>query len=371
MTYRTLLACGALWLTAHVAVWGTFARAWSVGDHLDAYVSGEYDAVVRDLETRAARNDLGDVLSGLKRDAHAWIDAGGPDERDRRVLAAATYALEAGRAGAFSEWKWVQRYMTEVAIYWRPPPELIEWGCQLLQREASDPVLARVWHLAAMAAGQRAGDFEFLIGSPFDVRHNTQNAIEHLNHSRRHFPDESRFTLGQAIAIEWMTYPARRAPGAGYGPGARIREATQAFSDLVRDPDVGAEALVRLGGLQMRSGRTADAVETLLLADRETRDPYLVYLASYFRGQAHQRADQTADAEAAYLRALAAVPRGQSASIALSALLFQIDRRAEGSELVEAALLAPMPIDPWREYARADDRFWPRLIAQLRGMITP
>jgi hypothetical protein len=37
--------------------------------------------------------------------------------------------------------------------------------------------------------------------------------------------------------------------------------------------------------------------------------------------------------------------------------------------LSEAALAAPMPVDPWRGYADADDRFWPALVSQLRAEI--
>jgi hypothetical protein len=29
----------------------------------------------------------------------------------------------------------------------------------------------------------------------------------------------------------------------------------------------------------------------------------------------------------------------------------------------------PRPVDPWRTYIHADDRFWPQLIARLRQEI--
>src|SRR5687767_2416243 len=77
---------------------------------LDRYFHGEYEAVAAEL---AALDNLDDVLEGLKRDAPTWIDAGGPAERSRRVLSAATFALEAGRAGAFLEWKLIDNYRDE------------------------------------------------------------------------------------------------------------------------------------------------------------------------------------------------------------------------------------------------------------------
>jgi tetratricopeptide (TPR) repeat protein len=280
-------------------------------------------------------------------------------------VAAATFALEAGRAGAFSEWKWIQRWMREVAVYWRPPPELIEWGCQVIRGLPPGSTAERDWHLAALSAAQRAGDHEFLIGSPYEERHNEQNEIEHLKHSIARVPKEPRFLLGQAIGIEWTTYPGRRA-----APGSQnVRDAVKAFGDLARDPVVGPEARVRLGSLQVRMGRHADAVSTLTQAERDTRDPHLVYLANYLRGEAHRLAGQATEAASAYRRALATIPRAQSASLALAGVLFLNDRRAEAAELTEAAVAVPMPIDPWRIYGRADDRLWSRLITQLRGAL--
>lgn len=337
----------------------------SVTAQLDAYLAGDVDNVVAELERLAAGNDLDRILDGLKTDGAAWIETGGPAARPRRVLAAATFALEAGRAGAFSEWKWIQRYQAEVAVYWRPPPELIEWGCQQLRTLPAGSPGERVWHLAALAASQRAGDFEFLIGSPYEPRHNVPNQIEHLKHSVARVPTESRLLLGQAIALEWTTYPGRRA-----SPNSpRVRDAMRTFEDLARDQAVGAEARVRLGSLQVRTGRYADAIRTLSQAEHETRDPYLVYLANYLRGEAHRQAGQAVEAEAAYRRALETIPRAQSAALSLAGVLFLDDRRAEAAALTDAAVAVPMPMDPWRVYARADDRFWSRLIGQLREAI--
>jgi hypothetical protein len=50
--------------------------------------------------------------------------------------------------------------------------------------------------------------------------------------------------------------------------------------------------------------------------------------------------------------------------------LTRAERPGEASAIVEAAVTAnPPPIDPWREYGAADDRFWPRFISQLRAEI--
>jgi tetratricopeptide (TPR) repeat protein len=363
--------------------WTVFGQSgYSAVRHLEAYQAGGHAAVVSELDALAAANDLGRVLEGLQKDAQAWIDAAPDLERGRRVITAATYALEAGKAGAFSEWKWVSVFrhtfgtfvlpgggMTTpnspepyTSIVWKPPPQLIEWGCDLLRRHPEHATIGHAWHLAALAAAQRAGDFEFLIGSPFDVRHNEEEEIEHLNHSRALFPDEARFMLGQAVALEWMTYPDSRRPQMT----PRARDAIDAYEDLVSDDHVGAEANVRLGSLFLRAGRHADALKALTRADRATRDPHLVYLAAFLSGRAHEAAGRVVEAEQSYQRALSAVPRGQSAAIALGTLLVGADRHADAARLIDNMMAAPAPVDPWREYGRADFRFWPQLIAQLR-----
>src|SRR5688572_20970019 len=115
------------------------AQAPLASSQLDRYYRGEFETVSRELN---ALDNLDGVLDGLKRDAPAWIDAGGPAERSKRVLAAATFALEGGRAGAFQEWKLIDNYRVEhglagggpplintTMVHWKAPPLLIEWGC--------------------------------------------------------------------------------------------------------------------------------------------------------------------------------------------------------------------------------------------------
>ena len=73
---------------------------------------------------------------------------------------------------------------------------------------------------------------------------------------------------------------------------------------------------------------------------------------------------------ALYRGAVATILNAQSATMALSALLFRRDRRSEAGSLAAAMLAAtPQPIDPRRASAHADDRFWPQLVARLRREI--
>jgi hypothetical protein len=218
-----------------------------------------------------------------------------------------------------------------------------------------------------MAVAQRVSDYEFLIGSPWDERGNPEDEFEHLKHSIARFPEEPRFGLGQAIAVEWRTWPtsAHRSRSSA----RNLPDAVSAFREAMKNDVIAPEAMVRLGVVELRRRRPDDAIRLFERVVAATRDPYLVYLAHYFRGQAHERENEPERARDAYRAALATIPRAQSATMALAAMLARADRPLEAAELVEASLQAPIAMDPWREYAAADDRFWPYLIGRLRAEV--
>ena len=354
----------------------TIAETFSVRVLLDRYAAGQFDAALAGLD---GLNSLDPVLDQLRRDGPAWIDEGESVDRSRRRLAAATFALEAARLHAWHEWKWVQeqpqmriaRENGEVETYtpfprliWKAPPQLIEWGCALLRTEPAATPIERWWQLGAMAVGHRSEDFEFLVGNPIktDGRGipegaigNPQDEIEHLNHAMERFPDEPRFVLGGAIALEWR-----------FGDEAR-----PLFESLKDHIDVGPEATLRLGALTFRLGERQrgglDPLDVFERVETQTRDPYLIFLARFFSGQELERKRRVSDAERAFRGAAAAVPHAQSATMALAALLFRSERRTEAHRLASDMLAArPPPPDPWREYVHADDRFWPLILAKLR-----
>jgi len=335
---------------------------------LDRYARGEFDAVVAALEEC---KDVNDILNDLKRGGQAWIAAGGPADVARRELAGATFALEAARAGEWKDWKQVQHAPAPSQpnlIYWHGPPKLIDWGSAIFRKDATPRPIELWWQLAALAVAERAEDPEFLLGSPFEARAKRSDEFEYLNAMSKRFPHEPRFALAQGIALEWTTWPERPRGGRPIGPGTR--NAIQVFEGLQKDEAVGAEASVRLGSLRLRSGAVDVALKLFDHVETVTRDPYLIYLARYLKGQALEKGNQAPEAETAYRGALAAVPQAQSASLALAALLFTRNARAESAAIIDANLSArPQPLDPWRGYADADDRFWPLLVARLRAEI--
>jgi tetratricopeptide (TPR) repeat protein len=151
---------------------------------------------------------------------------------------------------------------------------------------------------------------------------------------------------------------------------ARAELAIAALAPLLDDPDVGAEAWLRTGYLRFRAGDTALALEAFERA-AAAHDPFVRYLSHFLTGRAHDRQGGRAPAEAAYRRALTALPGAQSAAIALSTLVFLDERPDEAYAIVdEAGRVSPQPADPWRVYGYGEFRRWPKLRADLRAHLT-
>jgi Flp pilus assembly protein TadD len=333
---------------------------------LERYAAGDFDGVVAEV---ARGVKLSDLLNQLEETAPRWIEAGGAaPERDRRQLVASVLALEAARLGFRESWKIhtpghggtgsdVGEYVS-----WQPPAKLLEWGCALWRAHERPLPLERTWQLAALSVAELIGDPEFLIGPGRRQINNFAEEFIHLRHVRARFPDEPRLQLAEGLLVEWQTFP-------GIG-GQPLRAAKTVYEQLRDDQDVGAEATLRLGQIEARSREDDAAIGRFERVESMTRDPWLLYLARYFKGAALERKRRPVEAERAYRDALAAVPRAQSASLSLSSLLFRSDRRAEASSLVDEMFAAkPTPVDPWRQYITADDRFWPQLITRLRSEI--
>ena len=235
----------------------------------------------------------------------------------------------------------------------------IDFGTEQFGAEPETPrPIERWWQLAALAVAQRSEDARFLVG---DIAIglateiiNTQHEIKHLDHVMKRFPAEKRFVLAQGIARDryWEN------------------DALTAYTAVADDVDVGGEASMRLGALHMKHERFGEAIRQFDRAETLTRDPYVIYLARYFKGKVLEHNSRSSDAQNEYRRAAAAWPNGQAATMSLVALLFRDGHRTEAHERVGRMLAAgPAAFDPWREYVHADNRFWPQLIGRLRAEI--
>jgi hypothetical protein len=308
----------------------------SAGDLLEYYGAGEYDVVRRAL-TEAASGDLGVVLEALQRNAPAWIDADGPGGRDRRRMIAATFALEAAQAS--------------LADRWERSRAMIEWASGLLAKSRPSE-RERIWHLAALALCEGAGDVVAI-----DAQ---------LARMERRFPGEPRIVLGRAFIGEIPSWEAHAGYLGGGDPDRAVKPLQAALSQgAIRD-----EALLRLGYLLLYGKRPEEALGYLRQISSST-DAGQAYLAALFAGWAHERLGQPYEAIREFRSALVAVPRAHTASFSLAARLYAVDAREEADRVVEEALHSQEPVeDPWRIYGYGDLRLFPMLVDQLRKAFT-
>ena len=309
----------------------------SATDLLEYYEAGEFDLVQQALE-RAATGDLGIVLDALKRDAPAWIDADGPEWRDRRRMLAVTFALETARASLDGRW--------------HRSRELIEWGAGLLAKGPPSPQ-ERSWQHAALALCEGARD--------------TIAIEEQMKRMERRFPGEPRVLLARAFLKEIEFWHER----AAYGDRANPRPAIEALRPALGHPGVRDEALLRAGLFTYLAGRPADALGYLRQIAVST-DAGHTYLAGLFTGWTHERLGHDEEAIAAFRRALEAAPRARTATLYLVARLYAAGAREEADRLLVddvMGLTVTRAADPWMEYGYGDLRRFAPLIAQLRRSV--
>lgn len=303
---------------------------------LELYDLGEF-AMVRDAVHEASRGNLSPVLTALKRDAAAWIDADGQAHRGRRRLAAVVFALEVADAALDGQWL--------------DALDLMEWACGLIRTQPRGSEIERTFHLAAIALIEGARDLRALDG--------------HLIHVRARFPDEPRILLAQAFKAETEYWRLFRSLDFGYD-GGDASIAVPALRKAAARKENAREVNLRLGFLAFQEDAYDLALRDLAKVPPGD-DPGQLYLARVISGWAYEKQKKTNDAIQAYRAALEAFPGGQVATLHLSAALYATDRRAEADGLVEEMLRTdPPPPDPWRIFGYGDYRRLPLLIETLR-----
>jgi tetratricopeptide (TPR) repeat protein len=346
------------------------AQVASTTDLLDRYGRGDYAA----FTPPRSPLDLQRMRQGVMHDGEPWIKRGSGRETRRRALVVASVALELARAS--------------VDIDWGEGRQLIEWAAEILRQGPADDA-ERLWHLAAVALMQRASDSELL--------------LKQQKQAWPRFEAESRFLLALAVMLEGDTWPdpdrgepwdtndaalqeafessaARRAARVGGSPElrakayeyqrrTRMRAAITLLEDLSNVDAIRGEVILRLGFLHLRLHHSEIAIEQFDEVPTLTKDPYLLYLAHFLTGVAREQDGDRANAMVSYRAALVAMPRAQSASVALASLLFIGNGRDEAAKLIDAAIATPIAEDPWRSYQTGDARFWSERLLALREAI--
>lgn len=329
---------GALVVLASLALPPQRAQNPWVTEWLTDYAKGRKTDVAERLTTV---DSLKTLHGDLERLAPEWLATRAfAPELMRRTVAA--FALEAAYAKLDRS---------------ADAAELIEWGCRQIRRHAPPDAFDEQWHRTAFA----------LLSGAIDP-----DALEaHVTHVKFQFPAEPRLAFERAVAAEQRTAPFFTGSKSTDRDLFNQRtEAAKRYRDAAKSGDAPTrrEALVRLSHVQLALGDAKAAIDALDDAASATRsDPDIAYLAALFRGQALEQLGRTEPAIQAYRNALAVVPRAQSASTALAALLFRHGQRDDADREIAAMLQRGGSADPWWAYWPADFRRAPELIAALRN----
>jgi tetratricopeptide (TPR) repeat protein len=343
------------------------ARQAAIHILLEAYERGSYVFVAREL---AQAPDQSALRRELERHGAAWTDAAGAERRRARRLVAATLALE----------------MASLRLWPEDVDPLVEWGCGLLRRDSRPDQAERHWQLASVALFGRARDDGRIVtragrdaplGAQLPPR---SRPADHVAHARARFPDEPRFRLAAAMlaAVAGDTEPARDVAWKDDAMlprdsnearrRARARAAVALFVPLVAEPSLAAEVEMRLGYLRFTLNEIDAALAHFARAD-SAGDPFVVYLARFLAGRAHDRRGEHDRANAMYRAALEVMPRTASASQALAAnqVLRPGGDPAEAYALIDAATTTGARAqDPWHQFGYGDFRLLPDLMARVR-----
>jgi tetratricopeptide (TPR) repeat protein len=143
-------------------------------------------------------------------------------------------------------------------------------------------------------------------------------------------------------------------------------QAVDAYERLVQRDDVGSEAYLHLGQTYVRLAQPGQALNAFTRAAKTAKTPYETYLALTLAGALLERVGKREDAIVTLLAALQAVPRAQSATLALAPLLFETGQRDRAADLLEDAVRLPVVTDPLQYYWQGDPEAPWRALRQLR-----
>jgi hypothetical protein len=351
---------------------------------LTAYAAGRFDEAIRTVERGG---DAGAEALGLEWGAaRPWI-AAAPDDRRRRYLVVAAFALETERLRAErNDWSAHRDDDCKGRC-------VLDWAAHLMLERGEPDDAERLWWQAAVALVGGVRDWGFLV-SPLDPRQPFGLGSGILSIALKRFPDDPRFRLDRAIAVASrfsvttdgerrsaaspLTAALANFPTALGTLESQTRPQRQVvlaatvgeLSQLSADPVVGVEARVRLGYLRWATGHDEEARGELAAAAAAATEADLRYLAYFLVGMEALGRKDVAAAASAFGTALDARPHSESASLALAALALQRGEAERAYALAREPFAdRPGDVDPWRQFLYGRFPQLPALIGQLRAGI--
>lgn len=194
-------------------------------------------------------------------------------------------------------------------------------------------------------------------------------AREFADYALTRFPDEPRFLLAQALAVDQTRAFAETDGRNGAGQASHVRDVTARYDAAARFPETAAEARVRKAFFLHRIGRNAEALAELDAIDGQAadRDVMIGYLRRLFRGRVLEGLERVDEARAAYASAREFRPEAQSPAVALMRLHVRAGNRPAAEAMAAAIQAAPKgAFDPWWIYWLGDARQYGAIVARLR-----
>lgn len=349
MVRASLVACASVlaglnWLCSGVSATASAQQRWQVesdASDIERWVRGEWTS---DSVPTYSAGEFARVADTLKREGERWYRAAGPEAETLRRQQVATFVLEVvltqGNAAP--------------AGYGSAVADLLSWAGEVISTGAPSDA-ERLWSLSAMAWIQRRGA-SFVVGA---------------DRTRARFPEEPRFALSVALALEQAQWPQARDVSTWQPDPREWVRLSDAYRAAAAFPSVASEARVRLAFLELMRGRL-DEARTLLEEAAVPSDSFVRYLKYLFIGRVFEQQGDVPAAAAAYGEACAVIPMAQSATIAWASALSRTGHADAASALTTRMLqVEPRVVDPWQEYLRSEWRHLDGWMTQLRSLVRP
>jgi hypothetical protein len=226
-----------------------------------------------------------------------------------------------------------------------------------------------LWHHAALGVMQ--GRVQFAA----EDRYLDEIGPRFEDARRREIDLPTRFPLARAVAAAGLCcwdpgeqYLTARGSSFQFNPPRHtlsIEAALVRFEEAARIEELRAEALIRGGVLLAEAGRERKAVEWFERVPPHD-DTVLGYVQHVIHGRMLDKLARTADAVAAYRRALDSLPGAQTARIGLAAALLRLGH-ADEAVAIAAAARQPGASEVGRlTFHLADARFLPQWLSEIR-----
>lgn len=369
-------------------------RQSGVSDALTLYAAGQYDTGLARLTSVGSR-PLAQMRDDIRAAGTAWLD-GQPEAIIReRSLSFLAFVLEFAQEVYVA----IQRRHgllptdvpppDEVEAAWDELRPLVEYACDRVRAQPSVPGEAAVWRVS-LDVFRLFRDSDVV---PFEgvlERIDVNAAHGHLAHVLARLPGSPMVRLAQAervLRLEGGTVNTRpempRAEARARAGRRNTRDiglakllmkqaaAEPLLESIAETPDEGPAASLHLGSIALSFGEH-DRARHYYQAAGATAQPRLRYLAYELLGLVEERSGDMKRAETAYREALEVVPRAQSASSVLAALLWTGGRLSAAQAIATEAVPvgASVAPDPWSAYCRTG--YWsdaPTFTAEMRAVL--